>query len=107
MVFLCLLLLISAHQIAQQIYHLQIPVIDSYADPLLGMPVLLFAYKLERIFLWKRAQLSILEIFLVTLLVSIVSELLFPYLSTDFTSDPLDLIALAAGAIFYYYTLND
>lgn len=108
LLFLCFLVLICTHQVAQQVFHIKTPLIDSYLDPFLGIALLLFMFKLERFYLWKRkiAELSILEISLVVFIVACISEFVFPILSNDFTKDYFDLLAFAMGGMFFYFTMN-
>lgn len=108
LLFLCFLVLICTHQVAQQIFHIKTPLIDSYLDPFIGIVLLLFAYKVEKIYLWKRktGKLHILEISIIVVVIASISEFLFPLLSNDFTKDYFDLLAFAMGGMFFYFTMN-
>jgi hypothetical protein len=59
----------------------------------------------ERRHLFKKGpqyKLPVLEIGLATVYVSVVSEFLFPLLSTRFTYDTLDFIFFFLGAVLFY-----
>jgi hypothetical protein len=79
-----------------------IPFLDNYLDPFLAMPLLLFLLDLEMKFFRMRPQLQLSEILASFLIFSIIFELFFPFLSTDFTGDFRDIIAYFLGTILYY-----
>lgn len=107
--FVLLFTAIFIHQVLQKILHIEIRLIDSFLDPFLGMPLLLYGYLLEKKYLWKRDTkngLSILEIGIATIIVSFISEYVFPKLSNGFTADIYDTFFFAAGSVFFYFTMN-
>lgn len=96
------------HQFVQKILLLPVPFIDSYFDPFAAAVLGLFILKMERQYLWKQKQFSFqwYEILVVTIVLALISEQLFPLLSENFTSDPLDYVSLAIGGIYFYLFLN-
>jgi len=107
-VFLVSLLLFVLHQITQKVLHIQISWADHYLDMFVLMPIVLTLYTLERryLFLQKAYTITLLEALAATLLVGIISEILFPRWSSRFTRDPLDFIYLVLGAAIYYTSLK-
>lgn len=108
LVFLVSLLLFFLHQITQKVLHIQISWADHYMDMFVLMPIVLTLYTLERKYLFQQRgySLTLLEACAATLLVGIVSELLFPRWSNRFTRDPLDIVYLILGASIYYVSLR-
>ena len=96
------------HQFAQKILALHIPFIDSYFDPFAAAVLGLFVLQMEGKYLWKKKQFSFkwYDILVITIVLALVSEQLFPLLSEEFTSDPLDYVAFALGGVYFYYFLN-
>jgi hypothetical protein len=79
--------------------------LDRYLDNLLAMPIILHLLKAEKIWLFKKVntyQLTPLEILMTTVYVAIVTELIFPVLSENFTSDWADVFFYFAGSLIYY-----
>ncbi len=106
-VFICCCLLFLAHQWMQYGLHLHYSFIDNYLDDLLAMPVLLTLMLAERRWLFEiKTGLSVGEIILATLYVSILTELVFPLLSPRFKGDWLDPVMYAAGAALYYFSIQ-
>ncbi|MEX2589425.1 MAG: hypothetical protein WD334_04410 [Chitinophagales bacterium] len=107
--FWIFLISFTAHQVGQKLMGIELPMLDRYVDPLLGMPLLLYAFLMERRYLWNLGAdytLSVMEIVIATVIVSVISELLFPALSSDFTFDPYDFPAFGMGAVLFYFTMN-
>lgn len=85
------------------------PFADDYLDNLFITPILLTFLVVERRLLFKKGKnysLSALEVVMATVLIALVCELLFPYLSRDFVTDWLDLLFYAAGSIIFYFFIN-
>lgn len=101
--------LFLAHQITQRVLHIPIAFADNYLDNFLATPILLTLLLVERRTLFRHGRdytLSAVEICLATAFIAVVGELLFPYLSDEFTSDWLDVIYYALGSILFYATVN-
>ena len=97
------------HQVFQKVLHQPIPFADHYLDNLLVTPILLTFLIVERRILFRRGasyHLSPFEIILATVLIALICELLFPYLSSDFVTDWLDLVFYAAGSLIFYFAIN-
>lgn len=97
------------HQILQKILGVHVPIVDSYLDPLLFLPILLQLILLERRFVFgKDSQyvLSWYHIFGVVVLVSVLVELLFPVWSPLFTADYRDVICYLIGGTAFGVFFN-
>jgi hypothetical protein len=108
-VFILCCSLFIIHQVLQKGLHQSIPFADDYLDNLLITPILLTFLIVERRILFRRGasyQLTPFEVIMATILIALVCELLFPYLSSDFVTDWLDLVFYAAGSLIFYFTIN-
>jgi len=89
----------------QKRFHFNFFWVDSYIDNLLAMPIILSLWQFEQIWLFRKGpayRLSALEIFLATIYISIISEILFPLLSEDFRGDIVDVLVYFIGSIIFY-----
>lgn len=96
--------LFLVHQVLQYMLNIRIALADAYLDNLLAMPIILTLLVAERRHLFKRGpdyRLPLLEVGLATLYISMVSELLFPLLSSRFTFDLLDYFFFISGAVLF------
>lgn len=82
--------------------HIHLPFLDSYLDPFLAMPILLFLLDEEMVLLRKRPRLTLPEIMACSLMFSFIFEWVFPIFSRDFTADIWDVTAYFAGAALYF-----
>lgn len=108
-VFIICCVLFIAHQVVQLVFENRISFVHSYLDSLLAMPIILTLILAERIYLFRwnnYYRLNLLEVFLGTLFVAIVSEIIFPALSDDFTGDWMDLLFFVFGAFIFYFSIN-
>jgi hypothetical protein len=108
-VFILCCILFVVHQILQKFLKITIPLADYYLDNLLIIPILLTLLVVERRIIFRRGNdytLSGLEVIMATVLISLVSEFLFPYLSKNFTSDGLDVVFHILGSVVFYTTIN-
>lgn len=97
-------LLFVAHQLLQQVFTIHIPLADAYLDNLLAMPILLPLLALEQAYLFKHKtdrQSTLLTTIVATIYISVVSEWLFPALSSRFTFDAYDFVFFFAGAALH------
>ncbi|TYR37502.1 hypothetical protein FXV77_05720 [Sphingobacterium phlebotomi] len=78
------------HQYLQKIAGISLPLVDSYLDPLLCMPILLHLIVWERKLFHRRTEytLSLSHIVGYILLVSILCEIVFPLWNEKMTADP-------------------
>lgn len=100
--FVSALSLFTAHQVAQKVWGLAVPVADAYLDPLLCMPLLLTGLAWQQQRLSGRPRLRLAEIILATAMVAFFSEWMFPRWSDSFTADPWDVVAYFAGAGLFF-----
>jgi bacteriorhodopsin len=83
--------------------------IDRYLDNLLAMPIILSFLMIERRYLLSRKQsfnLSILEVLVATIFITVVAEILFPLFSKKFTTDWLDVLFYTLGSLIFHLTIN-
>jgi len=68
------------------------------------MPIILSLRQLEKIYLFRKGptyKLSLLEIFIATIYGSIISEMIFPLFSKDFTGDIVDVLLYLIGSMLF------
>ena len=85
-------------------FGIYIPILDSYLDPFLAMPILLLILDWEMEFFRTRPQLNEVELLASFIIFSLIFEWLFPYLSAEFTGDLWDIVAYFLGGLLYYIT---
>lgn len=102
--FLGMLVLVLIHQIVQKVLNLNIPILDSFLDPLLFMPILLHLILWERRFLFgkgSRYVLSWRQIIVILIFVTVFCEYFFPRWNHDFTMDYWDILCYSVGALLF------
>lgn len=102
----CIFLL---HQFTEKILDYHIPFFDNYLDPFLCTPILLTFLLFERRVFFRQGPhftLSGLEIITASVVIMLISEGLFPYLSPQFTADYHDLIGLFLGSVYFHFFIN-
>jgi hypothetical protein len=106
--FVLALLFFLLHQLLQKIFHINIPFADSYLDNFLCMPILLHGLLWERKFFWKNEhyKLPFSHMAAATLLVSFISEFLFPLWSVEFVKDYFDFVFFGLGALVFAVCMN-
>ncbi len=109
------MLLFGAHQIAQYGLFINIPFLDNYADPFLGIPCLLGLVLIERSFfldiyvnrqIAKDYRFSVLEVIVITTVLSILFEEGFSRWSNHFTKDYWDYLGYFLGAVVFLAFIN-
>lgn len=108
-VFIICCLLFILHQLLQKGLHISMPLVDSYLDNLLAMPIILTFLLVERRILFRRGKgyrLSGLDVVMATIYIIIISEIVFPFLSEQFVTDWRDVIFYALGSLVYWFTIN-
>ena len=108
-VFITCCVLFLAHQITQRVLHISIPFADNYLDNFLATPILLTLLLVERRTLFRYGHhyaLTLAEVCLATAFIAVVGEVLFPYLSDEFTSDWIDVLFYALGSVLFFVTVN-
>ncbi len=108
-IWMICLFVFTAHQILQKGLGVPIPFIDNYLDPLLCMPIFLGFLWAERKILmrkhyWNRFSTS--EVMVMTLVLSLIFEEVFPRWNEQLIKDHWDYIAYAIGALIYYFFIN-
>ena len=91
--------------LTERVFYLHLPLIDSYLDPVLSIPIALGAVQLERVWLHGQApdyRLSGLECTVLTIALACAFELLLPRHSERLVYDPLDFVGYAVGGVVYY-----
>ena len=99
-------LLFLMHQYLQRQLQFNITFLDNYLDPVVLMPLILYAVLWERRILLRNKNiiLSYIDIFGYFLLMVIFGEILFPLISEKFTADYWDILAYAVGTLAYVIT---
>ncbi|MFK8008649.1 MAG: hypothetical protein AB8H03_19985 [Saprospiraceae bacterium] len=111
-VWLFCVLLFIIHQFFQKILGWNFPILDSYLDPLLCLPIFMGLMLAERRFFLKKINhnkvytFSILEIIVIAIVLSIAFEEGFPRWSNRFTKDYFDYGFYFVGALFFYFFIN-
>ena len=107
--------LLGIHQVTQKIFKWNFSFIDNYADPFLGMPVLLGVILQERRYFLsaflkksesKNYQFSATEVIVMTIFFAMLFEEGFSRWSVNFTKDYGDYLAYILGSIVFYYFIN-
>lgn len=104
-----LLLAFVTHQLLEKVLQIRIALLDNYLDAFLCMPLLLYILLWEQRVLFRKGSgfvFSKLYILLYFLLISFISEFLFPKWSSNFTSDFMDIVCIALGTMFFGIVLN-
>lgn len=95
------------HQLTQWGMNTHIPWADAYLDNLVAMPVVLHLWLAEQRLLFKKGEnfeLPASRIIVATAYILLITELIFPLLSSRFTADAWDVLYTAAGALLYYFS---
>ncbi len=107
--FIICALLFIIHQVLQKGLDITFPLADRYLDNLLTMPIVLSLLLVERQYLFKRGdayRLSALQVVVATVFIMLISEVIFPLLSEEFTTDWWDVVFLGLGSLLFYTTIN-
>lgn len=108
-IFTISVFLFAVHQFLQKYLEIPVPYIDLYLDNLLAMPIILTLLLAERRFLFKKGKhyrLPLLDVVVATAYIAFITEVIFPLLSEEFTTDWWDLLFYAIGSIVFYLTVN-
>ena len=103
--FIICLLLFIIHQVMQKGMDIHYKWFDRYLDNLLAMPVILTLLQAERIFLFRKGSaylLPLFEIVMATLYIILITEIIFPIFSKNFTPDWADIFFYFAGSLLFY-----
>lgn len=107
-VFLICCLLFMLHQVIQKILTFPILLADAYLDNFLSTPIILTLMLVERRWLFNdnKYRFTVSEVVIATIVILLITELVFPYISTRFTGDGYDIIFCGAGSLLFYGTIN-
>ncbi|MCB0707117.1 MAG: hypothetical protein KDC34_17495 [Saprospiraceae bacterium] len=103
--FIVILLLFVGHQVLQKGLGIHLDLLDSYLDPMLGMVLLLEAWRWEQKFLFQKT-IKPLEVFVLCALSAGFFEFVLPIYHGGFTKDPADLIFYGLGGLIFLRFLN-
>jgi hypothetical protein len=107
--FIGMLTLVLIHQIVQKVLGFNIPIVDSFLDPLLFMPILLHLILWEQRFLYGKGShyvLSRRQIISILVFVAVFCEYFFPRWNNNFTMDYWDIICYTIGTLLFGSFLN-
>ena len=98
------LVLFAGHQLLQ--LGLDVPLVwaDDYLDPFCAAALGLHLVAFERKLYFRQQCLTWADVLVATGGLMLVSEVVFPYYSDDFTADWLDVLAIAVGSAWYVAT---
>ena len=108
-IFTISVFLFAVHQFLQKYLEISVPYIGLYLDNLLAMPIILTLLLAERRFLFKKGKyyrLPLLDVVVATAYIAFITEVIFPLLSEEFTTDWWDLLFYALGSLVFYLTVN-
>ena len=106
-IFIGCVLLFLIHQLMDKILNIPIPWMDNYLDTLLCFPILLTLVMEERKRTWQSTNvLSLFEIVVITIGLSLLFEEGFPKWSPDFTRDAMDYLSYGLGSSLFVLTIN-
>lgn len=106
LVFLAALLIFLINQ-ALEHSGIFLPVIHSYSDDLMCLPVILTpALAGFRFFLGKQFCLPVSKIMTAFILLSVSIEIILPAFSTRHTADAVDVIMYALGGAVFHFLIN-
>jgi hypothetical protein len=97
------------NQFLQRILHLILPILHSYLDDLLAIPVILgITLQIYQKIHPQRQAFSFTptQILVAVLYVSVVFEWVLPQYSTTYTADLLDVVCYLLGAGYFYFFIN-
>jgi len=96
-----------AHQIIQKQMGIHLPLLDNYLDPFCLGVLATFLFSLEHHWRFRGRNLSLLEVIILIIILTLITELLFPYLSDKFVRDWWDGVAITAGSMVCYFLQSE
>lgn len=101
--FLVPLILFLLHQLTQGVLDIRIPLADNYLDPFCMSALALHLISVERDYIFG-SRISLWDMIIATVFLSVISELLFPWLAPRFIPDWLDVLAIFLGSLWFMLT---
>ena len=99
--------LFVTHQIVQYGLDRNIPLIDSYLDPLLCIPIILGVWLTEGSYLYGRPmRIGFFESCVVIIFLALLFEEGFPRWQPAFVRDWWDYLAYAVGGLWFWFFIN-
>ncbi len=106
-VFLCCVILAIINQTLEKGFGVFIPLVHSYLDDLLCLPIVLtLGLSVYRI-VWPNYKLRLWHMIPVLVVYSIYFEWHLPQFSSGYTSDIFDVLAYTVGLTLFSYFIND
>ncbi|MGB3182908.1 MAG: hypothetical protein WBB45_16065 [Cyclobacteriaceae bacterium] len=102
--FLIPLVLFAVHQLLQRVLDISIPFADAYLDPFCAGALAPYLLITERKYLFGDHNLLWLDLTILFVVLTLVSELVFPLFSDRFVTDWWDAAAILAGILWYRVT---
>ncbi|MEQ8909375.1 MAG: hypothetical protein RIC95_09295 [Vicingaceae bacterium] len=96
-------LLFVTHQLLQKVYHIKIQLLDNYLDPFCFTALVLPLLQLERSLLFRSKPFTHFESFIYFLFLVLFSEIMLPALDDSFVFDPIDMIAMGLGLLWFNF----
>lgn len=107
--FLIVVILFLIHQLIEKTDYYHFTFADNYFDPFACAIVILTIFLWEKRWIYQKGKhyvLSYFEQFVGILFIALVSEWVFPNISTDFTQDIRDVISIILGGIYFSIFIN-
>lgn len=101
--------LFATHQLFQKVFDISIPLLDSYLDPFLSIPIFLSLLLVERRWLLRQPDFNFttLELVIITTVLAIIFEEVFPRISDSFTRDNWDYVFYFFGGGYFSFFINE
>ena len=106
-VFLLCLVLAIVNQILEKAFGVFIPVVHSYLDDLICLPIVLTLGLAVYRIVWPTYRLRLWHMIPVFVVYSIYFEWYLPQISLAYTSDLFDVLAYTGGLTIFSYFIND
>lgn len=104
--FLIPLVLFIVHQFMEVFLNIHIRFLDNYLDPFCMSALGLHLLAAERQWFFND-KLRLIDVVVATLFLAFFAEVVFPYFSSRFTTDIYDVLAIAAGSVWFVFTSKD
>lgn len=95
-------ILFITHQLSQKVLGLHIPFIDFYLDAFCFGAIVPVLMLIERQWLFKQSRYSSVEFVSLLIFLILVSEVLLPFISTNFIADMYDALAILLGGVWFW-----